>query len=102
MGCPGCTNVTKCLYIAIILSILAFSISGCAWTQGFLGGVADPAGSASLVAGEAVGAVVGNVAEEIVPILPSPWRELLLAVLGLIAGFFGKVAADKKKEEGSA
>lgn len=83
----------------ILFVILIFVMSGCAWTEGFLSGVADPAGNASHQAGEQVGRAVGTVLEEVAPILPSPWRELLLGILGLIAGFFGRAAREQKKEE---
>ena len=81
--------------------ILIAGISGCAWSEGFLQGVGDPAGEASKQAGEEVGRAVGTVLETAAPALPSPWRELLLGILGVIAGFFGRAAREKKEQEKS-
>ena len=96
--------MTKCgrLFIMSALTlILVAGISGCAWSEGFMNGVADPAGEASKQAGEEVGRAVGTVLENAAPALPSPWRELLLGILGIIAGFFGRAAREQKEKEGS-
>ena len=85
----------------VCFAVFVLLLSGCAWSEGFLHGVGDPSGTASHQAGEEVGRAVGTVLTNVAPALPSPWRELLLGVLGLIAGFFGRAATEEKKENKS-
>ena len=93
--------MTKCsksiIVIMMLVSLLA--LSGCAWSEGFLQGVSDPKGEASKQAGEEVGRAVGTVLENAAPALPSPWRELVLAVLGVLAGLFGRAAREQKEKD---
>lgn len=83
----------------MILVLLVLTLSGCAWGQGFLHGIADPTGVEGTEAGQQVGQSVGTVLETAVPFMPSPWRELVTGALGVVAGFFGHAAREKKKEE---
>lgn len=83
----------------MIFALLVLTLSGCAWSQGFLHGIADPIGVEGTETGQQVGQAVGTVLETAVPFMPSPWRELVTGALGVVAGFFGHAAREKKKEE---
>ena len=74
----------------LALAILA-AISGCAFWDGFTRGLSDANGEVILgTAGEVAGKTVKNS----VPLLPSPWREI---VVGCLAAVTGWVASAKKK-----
>ena len=79
---------------ALILFLLV-TLTGCAMWEGFERGITgqDPTGEGTL---SHVGEAAGYAATNVVEFLPSPWRELLVA---LISGATGWVASARKVEE---
>jgi hypothetical protein len=77
-----------------LVVILLVTISGCAFWDGFTRGISDGSGSEAVLntAGEYTGAVV----RDSVPLLPSPWREI---VVGCLAAVTGWVASAKKRRD---
>lgn len=79
----------------LLVVVLVSTLSGCAFWDGFQRGVtgADPVAVATVeVAGEAAGyAVVDSVS-----FFPSPWKEILIA---LLSGVTGWSAATRKGKE---
>jgi hypothetical protein len=73
---------------AILIMILGLLISGCAFWDGFTRVLSDEANLET--AGEYTGAVV----RDSVPLLPSPWREIIVGCLSAVTGW---VASAKKR-----
>lgn len=78
-----------------LVLILVITLTGCAMWEGFERGITgqDPTGEGTL---SHVGEAAGYAAVNAVEFLPSPWREILVA---LISGATGWAAAARKEEE---
>ena len=77
---------------ALLALVILAAISGCAFWDGFTRGLSDANGEVILgTAGEVAGKTVKNS----VPLLPSPWREI---IVGCLAGITGWVASAKKRK----
>lgn len=76
-------------WIPLVL-LLILLVSGCAFWDGFTRGVSGGGGEKLL---DTAGEVTGNVVRESVPLIPSPWREI---VVGCLAGITGWVASARK------
>jgi len=74
----------------LLIPILVLLISGCAFWDGFTRVLTD---EASL---ETAGEYTGQVVRDSVPLLPSPWREI---VVGCLAAVTGWVASAKKRRD---
>jgi hypothetical protein len=80
----------------VLVLFLFATMSGCAFWDGFQRGITgeDPVAAASIeVAGEAAGyAVVDSVG-----FFPSPWREILIALLSGVTGWSAATRKGKEK-----
>lgn len=74
-----------------LVVILLVTISGCAFWDGFTRGISSDDGLLG-TAGE----VTGKVVVDSVPLLPSPWREI---VVGCLAAVTGWVASARKRRD---
>tara|TARA_R110000824_G_scaffold75309_4_gene191226 strand:- start:7070 stop:7354 length:285 start_codon:yes stop_codon:yes gene_type:complete len=84
----------KLVSISLLLFVIT-TLSGCAFWDGFTRGIAsgDPVIAASV---EGAGHASGAALVESVRFFPSPWREILIA---LISGATGWATARKEKEK---
>jgi len=73
----------------ILIVVLLAAVSGCAFWDGFTRAISDDANL------EAAGEYTGAVVRDSVPLLPSPWREI---IVGCLAGITGWVASAKKRK----
>jgi len=72
-----------------LVVLLLVTISGCAFWDGFTRVISD---EASL---ETAGEFTGQVVRDSVPLLPSPWREI---IVGCLAGVVGWMASARKRK----
>ena len=80
----------------ILIAVLVFTLTGCAFWDGFQRGISgeDPVAAASI---EAAGEAAGYAVVDSVGFFPSPWREILIALLSGVTGW--SAATRKGKEE---
>ena len=72
----------------LLITILVLLISGCAFWDGFTRVLSDEANL------ETAGEYTGQVVRDSVPLLPSPWREIIVGCLSAVTGW---VASAKKR-----
>ncbi|MEO2122089.1 MAG: hypothetical protein ABGY10_01980 [bacterium] len=78
--------------VLFLVSMLLLVVTGCAFWDGFTRGLSGTSGEVILgTAGEVAGETVKNS----VPLLPSPWREI---VVGCLAGVTGWLASARKRK----
>ena len=79
----------------LLLLLLVATISGCAFWDGFQRGItgSDPVAATSV---EDAGQAAGYAVVDSVHFFPSPWREILIA---LISGATGWAASARKEEK---
>ena len=79
----------------ILIAVLVATLSGCAFWDGFQRGITgeDPVAAATV---EAAGEAAGYAVVDSVGFFPSPWKEILIA---LISGVTGWSAATRKGKE---
>lgn len=79
--------------IGISLTVLLVTLTGCAFWDGFTRGLTDGSGGEAVLG--TAGEVTGKVVRDSVPLLPSPWREI---IVGCLAGVAGWVARARKRK----
>jgi len=79
----------------VFIAVLVVTLSGCAFWDGFTRGLSGGESSATVTV-ESVGEVAGYAVVDSVDFFPSPWKEILIA---LISGVTGWSAATRKGKE---
>jgi len=80
----------------ILIAVLVATLSGCAFWDGFQRGITgeDPVAAASI---EAAGEAAGYAVVDSVGFFPSPWREILIALLSGVTGWSAATRKGKEK-----
>ncbi len=76
----------------LLISILILLVSGCAFWDGFTRGFSGGSGGEAILG--TAGEVAGKTVRDSVPLLPSPWREIIVGCLSAVTGW---VASAKKR-----
>lgn len=89
-----------------VLLVLVLTLSGCAFWKGFKAGITGEELTAETISTTTeVGVVTGEQLKEVAPYFPSPWREILVAVIAAVTGWGAATREQKdnkdKQEEGS-
>jgi len=79
--------------ITLIVLLVTLTFTGCAFWDGFTRGITEGSGGEAILV--TAGEVTGKVVRDSVPLLPSPWREI---VVGCLAGVTGWLASARKRK----
>lgn len=86
-------------YILSIVLVSTLFLSGCAFWKGFKAGITGEPLTPEVVSTQTeVGEQVGVGLKEAAPFLPSPWREIVVAIIASVTGW----GAAKKDEANKA
>lgn len=71
-----------------VLLVATLFLSGCAFWRGFKAGVTGEPLTPEVVSTQTeVGEQAGNILKESTPYLPSPWREIVVAIIASVTGW---------------
>lgn len=83
-----------------VLLVATLFLSGCAFWRGFKAGVTGEPLTPEVVSTQTeVGEQAGNILKESAPYLPSPWREIVVAIIASVTGWGAAKRDEAKKEE---